>query len=121
MGLFDTIRQAAGGMLGSVSASALPGLVNQSYPGGLNGVLPQLQHNGYGQQVASWLGHGSNDPITAQDLERTLNNDHVKQIAEKMGIPYDQVLQGMAQALPEAVDKHSPNGQLQAPPAAQQG
>lgn len=118
MGLFDTIKQAAGGMLGTMSASALPGLVNQYYPGGLNGVLQQLQQNGYGQQVASWLGHGPNDPITAQDLAQALNNDHIRQVAEQMGLPYDQVLQGMAQALPDAVDKHSPDGQLQTPPPA---
>lgn len=118
MGLFDTIKQAAGGMLGSMSASALPGLVNQYYPGGMNGVLQQLQQNGYGQQVASWLGHGPNDPITAQDLGQALNNDHVRQVAEGMGIPYDQLLQGMAQALPDAVDKHSPDGQLQTPHAS---
>lgn len=118
MGLFDTIKQAAGGMLGTMSASALPGLVNQYYPGGLNGVLQQLQQNGYGQQVASWLGHGPNDPITAQDLAHALNNDHIRQVAEQMGLPYDQVLQGMAQALPDAVDKHSPDGQLQTPPPA---
>ena len=117
MGLFDSIKSAVGEALGGASASALPGLVNQYYPGGLNGVLQQLQQNGYGQQVASWLGHGPNDPITAQDLEQALNNDHVKQVAEQMGLPYDQVLEGMAKALPQAIDQHSPNGQLQPPPA----
>ena len=118
MSLFDQIKQGVGTAFGSVSASALPGLINQYYPGGLNGVLQQLQHNGYGQQVASWLGPGPNDPITAQDLAQALNNDHVRQVAQKMGLPYDQMLQGMAKALPEAVDKHSPDGQLQAPPAS---
>ena len=115
--LFDQIKQGVSAAFGSVSASALPGLINRHYPGGLNGVLQQLQQNGYGQQVASWLGHGLYDPITAQDVERALNNDHVKQVAQQMGVLYDQMLQGMAKALPEVVDRHSPDSQLQPPPA----
>lgn len=113
MGVFDSIKGAVSGALGSMSASELPGLIDQHYPGGLNGMLSQLQKSGYGQQVASWLGHGPNDPIDVNDLRTALDNQQVRQIAEKLGLPVDQVLSHIADALPGAVDKQSPQGQLQ--------
>ena len=117
MGLFDTIKGAVSGAVGSMTASQLPDLINQHYPGGLDGMLGQLQKSGYGQQVASWLGHGPNDPIDVDDLRGALDNEHVRQIADKLGLPADQVLGQLASALPQAVDKHSPDGQLQTPAA----
>lgn len=116
MGLFDSIKGAVGSALGSISASALPGIIEQAYPGGLSGLLQQLQQSGYGQQVQSWLGHGPNDPITADDLKGVLNNEHVKDIEAKLGIPADQVLAALAKALPDAVDKQSNEGNLDVPP-----
>ena len=114
MSILDSIK----GALGMVPVSALPGLIDKAYPGGLNGLLGQLQQTGYGRQVDSWLGRGANEPITAQDLAKVLSNQQVQQMAQHFGIPTDQVLAKLSQALPEAVDKNSPNGQLQTPPHA---
>ena len=110
MGILDSIK----GALGSVPVSALPGMIDKAYPGGLNGLLGQLQQTGYGRQVDSWLGHGPNEPITAQDLGKVLSNQQLQQMAQHLGIPADQILNKMSQILPAAVDQHSPDGQLQA-------
>ncbi|GJE55658.1 MULTISPECIES: YidB family protein [Methylobacterium] len=117
MSIIDSIKGSLGGALGTAVASALPGIVEKVFPGGLQGLLNQLAQSGYGKQVNSWLGRGENQPITTDDLRNALNDSHTKEIAEKLGIPYDQVLETLAKLLPQAVDQHSPNGQLQAPPA----
>ena len=115
MSLFDTLRTALGGSLGRIAIEALPGIIERALPGGLQGLLNQLQSSGYAAQVNSWLGRGPNEPITADDLRRVLDNEQVRQIADKLGIPTDQVLAVLAKALPATVDHHSPDGTLQPP------
>ena len=112
MGLFDTIKGALGGIVGSINPDQVSGAINQVYPGGLPGLLKQLQESGYGAQVSSWLGHGPNDPIDGEDLRNVLGNDHVKALEERFGIPAGTVADVLAKVLPTTVDQHSPNGQL---------
>ncbi|XYD09926.1 YidB family protein [Methylobacterium sp. NMS12] len=111
MSLLNTL----GGSLGQIALKALPGVIQQVLPGGLNALLDQLRRSGYESQVNSWLGRGPNEPITANDLRKVLDNEQVRQMAEKLGVPMDQLFPTLAQALPEAVDRHSPDGTLQAP------
>ncbi len=79
---------------------------------GLQGVVNRLQQNGLGAQVVSWLGNGSNIAITPDELRNALGNDHVKMIAAKLGLSTDDALKVLAEHLPAAVDKASPNGAL---------
>ncbi|WCS27557.1 YidB family protein [Methylobacterium sp. NMS14P] len=111
MSLLNTL----GGSLGQIALKALPGVIQQVLPGGLNALLDQLRRSGYESKVNSWLGRGPNEPITADDLRKVLDNEQVRQMAEKLGVPMDQLFPTLAQALPETVDRHSPDGTLQAP------
>ncbi|GJE11321.1 hypothetical protein FOHLNKBM_2363 [Methylobacterium longum] len=111
MSLLDSL----GGSLGQMALKALPGLIQQVLPGGLNALLDQLRRSGYESQVNSWLGRGPNAPITADDLRKVLDNEQVRQMAQKLGIPMDQLFPTLAEALPTVVDHHSPDGTLQAP------
>lgn len=115
MSLFDTLKNALGGSLGQAAIEALPSIIERVLPGGLQGLLNQLQSSGYAAQVNSWLGRGANEPITTEDLRKVIDSEQVRQIAEKLGIPADQVLSVLAKVLPAAVDQHSPEGTLQAP------
>jgi uncharacterized protein YidB (DUF937 family) len=62
--------------------------------------------------VKSWLGNGQNLPITADQLKQVLDSDAVKQLAARFNIPVDQITQILAQQLPAAVDRASPDGKL---------
>jgi uncharacterized protein YidB (DUF937 family) len=81
-------------------------------------MLDQLNRSGLGAQVGSWLGRGSNQPITAQDIEGALSDEHVQRIAQSLGIPADKVTAFLAAHLPSAVDRQSPDGTLEEPAAA---
>lgn len=117
MSFLDNITGALGGLLGQGGASALPGLVEKLYPGGLQGMLNQLQASGLGAQVNSWLGRGPNQPITVEDVRSALDNPEIRALADKLGIPADTLFAQLAEHLPAAVDRSSPNGTLQTPPA----
>ena len=115
MGLFDTLKGSLGASLDGLEASAIPAVLSQVMPGGMQGVLNQLSGSGLGEQVASWLGSGPNQPITVQQLEGALNNEHVQQIAQSLGIPTDKVMAFLSEHLPAAVDQQSPNGVVEEP------
>src|ERR1700728_851973 len=112
MGLLDELK----GAIGSVEASALPAMVNtvlaQTQYHDLAGLVAALEKGGLGPQVQSWLGNGSNMPITEDQLKAVLGNAQLQDFARHAGLPVDEILKLLAQYLPEIVDKASPNGVL---------
>jgi uncharacterized protein YidB (DUF937 family) len=110
MGLFDSLK-------GALESEALPGMLNtvlaQTQYHDLPGLVAALEKGGLGPQVQSWLGTGQNMPITADQLKAVLGNTEIQSFARQMGLPVDQVLQLVAQYLPEIVNKASPNGVVQ--------
>ena len=97
MGLFDDVAGALKGVLGqSDAAGAMPALISAALAktdlGNLNGIVSQLQQGGLGSQVASWLGSGSNLPVSAEQLRGALGNDQVRELAGHLGLPVDKAL-----------------------------
>jgi uncharacterized protein YidB (DUF937 family) len=114
MGLFDNLGGALGGIMGQVEAAAVPALISavlaKTNLGDLQGLVNQLQQNGLGPQVQSWLGNGANLPVTADQLRAALGNEQVRQLAQHFGVDPDAALKLLAEHLPAVVDKASPNG-----------
>jgi len=110
MGLFDSLK-------GALESEALPAMLNavlaQTQYHDLPGLVAALEKGGLGPQVQSWLGNGTNMPITADQLKAVLGNSQVQEFARHLGLPVDETLKVMAQYLPEIVDKASPNGKVQ--------
>ena len=119
MGLFDSLNlgDALKGAFGQVEAAALPALINgvlaKTQYGDLNGLVSALQQGGLGTQVQSWLGNGTNLPVSEDQLKAVLGNSQVQEFARHLGLPVDQTLSMLAKYLPDIVDKASPNGTLQ--------
>ena len=102
------------GALGQAEAAALPGLLSailsKTDLGSLSGVVAKLQEGGLGAQVQSWLGNGSNLPVSPDQLRGALDNEQIQQIARQLGLPVDAAMKVLAQHLPTAVDRASPDG-----------
>ena len=115
MGLFDSVLGAIqtqagatggqGDMMGTVMA-----LVNEH--GGLAGLVQKLSAGGLGEQVASWVGTGSNLPVTAEQIQAALGSPALQGIAARLGIDPAAAASGLAALLPQAVDTLTPGGQL---------
>jgi len=119
MGLLDQLAGQVIGSLGaqkqdSVSQSDLlggvMGLINNA--GGLQGILQQLQASGIADQVASWIGTGENAPVSGNQITDALGADKVTQIAQHAGIEPEHAATGLAQLLPQIIDKLTPGGQV---------
>lgn len=119
MGLLDQLAGQVIGSLGpqkqdAVSQSDLLGglmnLINNA--GGLQGILQQLQASGIADQVASWIGTGENAPVSGNQIAEALGADKVTQIAQHAGIAPEHAATGLAQLLPQIIDKLTPGGQV---------
>jgi uncharacterized protein YidB (DUF937 family) len=82
--------------------------------GGLPGLIQQLQKAGLGEQVNSWIGTGENKPVTPEQLGAALPHTEVQGWSQTTGLNVDQLLAGLSQLLPHAVDHATPTGQVPA-------
>lgn len=80
--------------------------------GGLGGLMDTLQNAGLGEQLKSWIGTGENLPISADQLSQALGSDKIRDIAGQLGMSHGEVSGGLADMLPQLIDKITPNGQL---------
>ena len=107
MGMFDGIL---GGVIGAGATTLLNSYIEKQ--GGLQNVVAQFEKNGFGDTVKSWISQGQNLPITADQIQQALGSGVVKDLAAKMGLPTDKIAELLAQHLPQAIDKVTPDGKL---------
>lgn len=118
MGLLDQLGQAAAGMMGQAGdqsplMKAVVGLLGQnSSAGGLGGMIQAFQKNGLGDIVNSWVGTGTNLPISPQQIQQGLGSDLLKQLASQAGLSADAASGQLASLLPGLIDKLTPGGKL---------
>ncbi|MCB1894685.1 MAG: DUF937 domain-containing protein [Zoogloeaceae bacterium] len=122
MGLFDQLaNQVLGGGEGQASLLQLAQKLMQE-EGGLQGLMVQLQQAGLGEQVSSWLGNGANLPVSPEQIRDAIGGDTLAQLAGQVGLSTEAAGQGIADYLPQLVDRLSPSGVLQGDdPLRQQG
>jgi uncharacterized protein YidB (DUF937 family) len=102
-----------GGIVGAGVVSAVNSILEKH--GGLQGVVNEFERNGLGATISSWVGTGPNQPISPGDLRRTLGADLLQRLAAKTGIPIQELTEKLAQVLPQAVDKMTPDGKVPTP------
>ncbi|MEO8104101.1 MAG: YidB family protein [Betaproteobacteria bacterium] len=125
MGLLDGLMgslmggQQAGGLQqggdNPLLQMALQMLANQNQAGGsggLGGLINMFQNAGMGEQLKSWIGTGHNMPISADQLTAALGSDKIRDIASQLGMSHGEVSGGLADMLPQLIDRITPNGQI---------
>ena len=109
MGFLDGLM---GGLVGGEMATVVNHLIEQH--GGVQGIVSQLQQQGLGETVQSWIGTGANQPISAAQIQQALGTDRINALAAKFGIDPQQLSEKLSQALPQVIDKLTPNGKVPA-------
>lgn len=105
MGLFDGVL---GGLIGGEMATVVNQLIEKH--GGVQGIVTQMEQQGLGNTVKSWVGNGANLPITADQVHAAFGSNLIQGLAAKIGVNPNDLAEKLAQALPQAVDKLTPNG-----------
>lgn len=114
MGLLDEVMGALGGGGGGGGSNqimgALSGLVASA--GGIEGIMSKLQASGLGGKLDSWVGTGQNEAISADQVKQALGEDEIRNAAAQAGVSEDEAAGGLAELLPQMIDKISPDGKL---------
>jgi uncharacterized protein YidB (DUF937 family) len=76
----------------------------------LDSIKAQADKAGLGDIFDSWVSTGENKPITAEQVKEVANPENLQKIADDAGISVDQAAEELSKALPEVVDKVTPNG-----------
>lgn len=79
---------------------------------GLQGIVSQLQSHGMDKQVKSWIGNGQNMPVSGADVRSMVDPSMLTKMARQQDMSPDELCDHVAQALPNLVDKATPNGQV---------
>ncbi|TWC01344.1 uncharacterized protein YidB (DUF937 family) [Bradyrhizobium macuxiense] len=104
-GLGDLLKGGLGGLLAGGAAGSV-------LSGGLGDLLNQLQQKGHGDAANSWVSNGPNKQISPGDLANALGADQIDSLASQSGMSRDQLLQGLSQYLPDAINHLTPDGRL---------
>ncbi len=97
------------------------GLIANPQTGGLQGLIQTFKEKGLGDAASSWISTGENQPVSGDQIQHALGGNFIQQIAEQLGSSKSEVSGGLANLLPEIIDKLTPNGSLPEGDQLQQG
>lgn len=75
-------------------------------------LLGKMKESGLDDVAASWLGNGKNTPISGDVIKNLLGSDKIAEFASMLGLSEKSAENAIADALPDMVDKASPEGSL---------
>lgn len=115
MSMFDSIINEAGekfnlgGKAGTL-LSALLALMTDKNRGGFAGFLENFNRAGLGDTAASWIGAGSNTPVSNEQMESALGEDTLRNMANQAGTDYQSATSAAAFMTPRVIDALTPEG-----------
>lgn len=122
MGLLDALLSGMTGPAAGTSQSGASPLLqlmlqllsSQGQFGGLSGLAHQFQQAGLGPQMNSWISTGQNLPISPEQLMQVFGQQPLQQMASTSGMDLGQLSGGLADLLPQMVDRLTPAGEVPA-------
>jgi len=82
--------------------------------GGVAEVLRRFEQKGFGQQANSWLSSGPNSPLKAEEVDEVVGGEELSRLSRQLGTSEREVALGLADILPELVDRLTPDGTVPA-------
>ena len=111
--LGDMIRTAGQGNDPNNPQGGLLDQLSKSVSGtALGDVLDRFRNSGAGPKVDSWIGRGANEPIEPQEVVSAIDEETLSSLSQQTGLSREELIARITQALPEVVDKMTPDGQL---------
>ena len=107
------LKAIAGGVIGAEALSLIKGYVEKE--GGLDAVVKRFRDTGFARQVDSWVSTGKNEAISAIEVGQAVGAGKLKELAHLTGVDFDKARELLAEYLPIAVDKATPEGKLPPP------
>ncbi len=116
--MFDTILQDVATRYGISLEKAkqllgmLISVIFNEKRGGPAGFVDLFRSQGLGDPIASWIGHGPNQPISPAQLQSVLGGDLIGHIAQRADVDGSTASAAMASMLPEVFNTLTEDGQI---------
>jgi uncharacterized protein YidB (DUF937 family) len=72
--------------------------------------VEKLEAAGLGSLAASWVGTGSNLPVSTDQITHALGSDTVSGLGARLGLSHQDAASALAHMLPQVIDKLTPKG-----------
>ena len=79
---------------------------------GLGSLMDRFRGAGHAEVADSWVGTGTNRPLTPETLEQALDTQTMAELEQKTGLSRADILARLSKAIPDAVDRFTPDGRL---------
>ena len=112
---FSGSKEAPAGSSAGTPAAPPSGKIESGILAGmpsLDSMLDHFRSKGHDDKVESWIGSGPNKPLQPQELESTLGPQALDHLQKESGLSRGDLLSQLSTALPQVVDKLTPNGRL---------
>lgn len=80
--------------------------------GGIEAVVREFENAGFTNKIRSWIASGPNLPINSVEIQQALGLDKLAEIAGNAGFSIDRTKELLADHLPSAIDRGTPQGRL---------
>jgi uncharacterized protein YidB (DUF937 family) len=102
-----------GSLIGALGGGAGGGAGGKEGGGSpLDGLMDMLKKSGLAEQAESWVGTGDNKSVSGEQVAQALPDEALAKAAEEAGVSPQEAADQLAGALPQAVDKLTPQGEL---------
>ncbi len=102
-------QSGLGGILGQLGkAGGAGGMLT----GGLGELVDRFKRSGQGETADSWVQKGPNRPVSPSQLGQAIGNDVMDVLVKQTGLSREELLARLSRALPDAVDKYTPDGRI---------
>ncbi|MFY9657982.1 MAG: YidB family protein [Methylocystis sp.] len=104
------LKAIIGGVIGAEALNLVKEYVEKQ--GGLEAVVKDFQSSGFGRHVDSWVSTGKNEAISAIEVGQAIGVSKLRDLAQATGVDFDKARDLLAEYLPIAIDKATPEGKL---------
>ncbi len=88
------------------------GVIGALLTGGMMDLVRQFRGAEKGDAVDSWIARGPNKAVSSSDLSQVLTDEQIAYLTERTGLSREELLKGLSERLPQAVDDLTPDGRL---------
>lgn len=108
----DWLKSITGGAIAAGALVLIREYVDKQ--GGLDAVVKNFQDGGFKRQVDTWISTGKNEAISGIEVGQAIGMENLKKLAEAAGVDVNKARDLLAEYLPIAIDKATPQGKLPA-------
>ena len=101
-----------GALLAEIGQTLQSKLANSGLSTALSDLVARFRAVGHGSAADSWVSADANQPMNVDELESALGPETLADLSKKTSLSQNELLLRLNAALPEVVDRLTPNGRL---------